>query len=130
MRTSGVQRVPTRAVLVCILARSGSDEIPLHREGPDRHSPDSGVVPGTAAENDPIGLCRERASGADNEGMKHNRNHASCPTCGAPGLLRVSLNMEDGAVSYWTCAECETSGWKRGDGIVTRESALANIPRR
>jgi hypothetical protein len=62
--------------------------------------------------------------------MNHNRNHASCPTCGAPGLLRVNLNMEDGAVSYWTCAECETSGWKRGDGTVTRDAALAQIPRR
>lgn len=40
------------------------------------------------------------------------------------------MTMEDGAVSYWTCAECETSGWQRGDGSVSREAALAHIPRR
>lgn len=75
-------------------------------------------------------LCREEAAGADYEGMRNKRGHKSCPTCGAPGLLRVSLNMEDGAVSYWTCAECETSGWQRGGGPVSRDAALANIPRR
>ena len=58
------------------------------------------------------------------------RNHSTCPTCGTPGLLRVSLSMDDGAVSYWTCADCETSGWQRGEGIVTREAALAHLPRR
>jgi hypothetical protein len=62
--------------------------------------------------------------------MRNKRGHGSCPTCGAPGLLRVSLNMDDGAVSYWTCAECETSGWQRGDVSVARDSALAHIPRR
>jgi ribosomal protein L37AE/L43A len=62
--------------------------------------------------------------------MNNMRGHASCPTCGAHGLLRVSMNMEDGAVTYWTCADCETSGWQRADTIVSREAALARIPRR
>lgn len=82
------------------------------------------------AKDDPRGLCSEKAKNADTQGMKNKRGHASCPTCGAVGLLRVSLNMEDGAVSYWTCAECESSGWQRGDGAVSRERALSHIPRR
>jgi hypothetical protein len=77
-----------------------------------------------------MGLCSAEPSGAEEQDMKNKRGHRSCPTCGAPGLLRVSLNMTDGAVSYWTCSECETSGWLRGDGSVSREAALAHIPRR
>lgn len=122
--------MPSRPLLVRVLAGVGPGPVPLHRKGPEGSSADTGLVPSPSAKNDPIGLCSAEPANADYKGMKNKHRHSSCPTCGTPGLLRVSLTMEDGAVSYWTCAECETSGWQRGDGMVSREAALAHIPRR
>ena len=53
-----------------------------------------------------------------------------CSSCSSDDLLTVSLAMPDGDVLFWTCSQCESTGWDRDGAMLTRDSALANIPRR
>jgi len=54
----------------------------------------------------------------------------SCTACGSHELLTVAMNMEDGAVTFWTCSMCEKTGWQRNGDSVSRSAALSDIPRR
>ncbi len=61
----------------------------------------------------------------------NTRTHAtSCTACGSHELITVAMNMEDGAVGFWTCSMCEKTGWEREGTRVSREAALSRIPRR
>ena len=61
----------------------------------------------------------------------NTRTHASkCTACGSHELLSVGMNMEDGAVMFWTCSNCEKTGWERNGAGISRDAALSNIPRR
>jgi hypothetical protein len=62
--------------------------------------------------------------------MNTTRVHAKCSACGSPSVLSVSITMADGPVGFWTCTMCEMTGWEREGARVSREAALANIPRR
>ena len=53
-----------------------------------------------------------------------------CTACGSHELLSVAMNMQDGDVRFWTCSECEATGWERDGAGVPREAALTSIPRR
>jgi transposase-like protein len=53
-----------------------------------------------------------------------------CIACGSDELLSVSITMADGPVDFWTCSSCESTSWERSGGRVSREAALANLPRR
>ena len=61
----------------------------------------------------------------------NTRTHArGCTACGSHELLTVGMQMEDGAVTFWTCSQCEKTGWERNGTVVNRAAALTNIPRR
>jgi len=62
--------------------------------------------------------------------MNGTRTHTTCSSCGSPDLLSVSITMVDGPVGFWTCTMCEMTGWERGGSRVSRDAALAHIPRR
>lgn len=44
--------------------------------------------------------------------------------------MAVSISMADGPVDFWTCVLCETTGWERDGSQLSRDMALAHIPRR
>jgi hypothetical protein len=52
-----------------------------------------------------------------------------CPSCTAE-VLAVSIEMGDGQVLYRTCLTCELRWWEKDGMSVSREAALARIPRR
>jgi hypothetical protein len=54
----------------------------------------------------------------------------TCSTCGSNDTISVGMEMADGAVRFWTCAECEATGWQRDGAEIDRRVALANVPRR
>ncbi|MGH2674595.1 MAG: hypothetical protein ACRDH1_04170, partial [Actinomycetota bacterium] len=54
----------------------------------------------------------------------------TCSTCGSAETMTVSISMEDGSVRFWTCTECEATGWRRDGSDIARDVALARIPRR
>ena len=58
------------------------------------------------------------------------KTQITCSSCTSDDLLTVSMTMQDGSVLFWTCAQCEATGWERDGSTLDRHAALANIPRR
>jgi hypothetical protein len=38
--------------------------------------------------------------------------------------------MADGPIQFWTCTTCEATSWEREGTRLTRDTALAHLPRR
>lgn len=61
---------------------------------------------------------------------RRSPRQTSCSTCGSTDTISVGMEMADGAVRYWTCTDCEATGWQRDGANIDRDVALANVPRR
>ena len=62
--------------------------------------------------------------------MKRSPRRTTCSTCGSSDTFSVGMEMADGAVRFWSCTECEATGWQRDGATIDRTVALANVPRR
>jgi transposase-like protein len=62
--------------------------------------------------------------------MRSPMEAVHCPDCGSDNLITIAMSMGEGRVLYRTCSPCEAKWWEKDGSRISRDNALAGVPRR